>query len=140
MKIFRWPWTRMSDEEYIARLRRLMPWLERWRFWLILFHGALLALALWLFERVSRVLFGLAQPAEVGFQVAGLAIGAFFGMMFGWFIYGILNSLIGLIHGLRAERLLLDLLDAVRSEDSEGKPAADAEIGDEEPTEDVNRG
>lgn len=128
----------MSDAEYVARLRRSMASWERWRFWLILFYGALLALAIWVFDRVFRVLFGFAQPADVGFQLAGFLVGAIFGMMFGWLIYGILHTLIGLIFGLRAERLLLDLLDAVKSEQPEGPPGLDPESEADLPPEGVN--
>lgn len=46
----------------------------------------------------------------------------------------------GLVFGLRAERLLLDLLDAVKSEEPEGPPGPDPESEADLPPEDVNRG
>jgi len=127
MKLFRSPWTRVPDDEYIAKLRRSIAWWDRWRFWMILFHVGLLVAATWVFSRVIPVLIGFAQPANVPFVLLGFVTGTVVGIGFGWIIYGILHGLISALGGFRAERLLLKHLDAQDSEQSESDQHAEQE-------------
>ncbi len=133
MRHLRWPWARISDEEYIAGLRRSFRGWDRWQFWGILCHVALLIAALWLFSRIIPMI--LNAPA-VGL---GFATGTIIGIVFGWFIHGIVQSLAGMINGFRAERLLLSLLDAMDSEPPEEQPGLDSGIESDGSPEDFNR-
>jgi hypothetical protein len=134
MRRLRWPWGRTSDEEYIAQLRRSFRWWDRWKFWIILLHAGLLVLGLWVFSRIIPLI--LNAPVVV----LGFATGTIIGIVFSWTIYGIVNSLGGMIHGFRAERLLLALLDATDSETSERQNEYDPGTEGCERPEDSNRG
>lgn len=116
MKLFRHPWKRVSDDEYIARLRRSISFWDRWRFWLILFHVGLLVVATWLFSKAIPLLLGLAQPADAPFAILGFVTGAIIGITFGWTIYGIIHGLMSGLKGFRAERLLLVYYESIDSE------------------------
>lgn len=70
----------------------------------------------------------------------GFATGTIIGIVVGSFIHNIVQSLAGMIHGFRAERLLLALLDAVNSETSERQNEYDPGTEGCERPEDSNRG
>lgn len=134
MKHLSWPWGRTSDEEYIAQLRRSFRKWERWRFWMILFHVGLLVFGLWVFSRVIPLILNAPGVA------LGFATGTIIGIVFSWTIYGIVNSLTRMIHGFRAERLLLALVDAVAPEPSEEWDECNPRMDSGERPEDANRG
>jgi hypothetical protein len=121
MKLLRSPWTRVPDDEYIAKLRRSIALLDRWRFQLILFHVGLLVVAFWVFSKVIPVLIAVAQPDNAPLALLGFVTGTVFGIGFGWMIYGIFHGLISMLGGFRAERLLLKLLDDQDSEQCESE-------------------
>ena len=132
MKLFRSPWTRIPDDEYIAKLRRSIALWERWRFWLILFHVGLLVAATWVFSKVIPVLMGLVQPANAPIVLLGFVTGTVIGLAFGCLIFGILHGLMSALTGFRAEKLLLKHLDAQDSKQSEPdqQPEPESEFKD----------
>ena len=121
MKLFRSPWTRVPDDDYIATLRRSIAWLDRWRFWLTLFYVGLLVFAIGVYSKAISVLVEMAQPDNAPFAILGLITGTVIGIGFGWMIYGILHGLISMLGGFRAERLLLKHLDGQDSEHGESE-------------------
>jgi hypothetical protein len=116
MKLFRSPWTRVPDDEYIAKLRHWIEWWDRWRFWMILLYFGLLVVGIWVYSEVIRVLLGFAQQGNAPFILGGLVSGTVIGIGFGWMIHGLLDGMMSALGGFRAERLLLKLLDAHESE------------------------
>ena len=138
MTSFRSPWTRIPDDEYIAKLRRSIAALDRWGYWFILLHVGLLVAATWVFSKAIPVLIGLAQPANAPFALLGFITGAVIGIAFGWQIYHILHGLNSALGGFRAERLLIKHLDAQESEPSELDQHAEQESDFKELSDRVN--
>jgi hypothetical protein len=119
MNFLRVLWAPVPDDEYIARLRRSIRSLDRWRFWLILFYVVLLVAAISLLSKAIPLLIGLGQPGDVPFALLGFVTGAMFGLGFGWMFYGLVQGLISMLGGFRSERLLLKYHDAVNSPEFE---------------------
>lgn len=134
MKLFRSPWTRMPDDEYILRLRREIAFVDRNRIWLVLFQIALLVTVIWVFSGIVPVLLRFAQPANAPAVFMGFVAGTGLGLSFGFIIHGILHGLISaLLGGFRAERLLVQLLDAQYVGESDAQEDDHQDDGFEEP-------
>lgn len=134
MKLFRSLWTSMPDDEYILRLRRDITFVDRYRFWLVLFQIALLVTVIWVFSGIVPVLLRFAQPANAPAVFMGFIAGTALGLAFGGMIYGILHGLMSALGGLRAERLLIKLLDAQSADELEIQDDGDQDYDDiEEP-------
>lgn len=125
MKLFRSLWTRMPDDEYILRLRREIAFIDRHRLWLVLFQIALLVTVIWVFSGIVPVLLRFAQPANAPAVFMGFIAGTALGLAFGGMSYGILHGLGSALGGLRAERLLIKLLDALSADELETHNEAD---------------
>lgn len=122
MKRFRWPWMSTPDDEYLANVRQSIRSWDRWKFWFVLFHVVLLITATWIFSNVIPLLAAVVQPNGVPFAVLGFVTGTVLEIVFGWIIYGILHGLMTVLTGMRAERMLVKLLDAVKLEDHVDAP------------------
>jgi hypothetical protein len=66
MKLFRFPWSRVPDDEYIARLRRSIALWDRWRLRLLLLHVALLAAAIWVFTNAIQAIGEVQKLPDAG--------------------------------------------------------------------------
>lgn len=132
MKLSPFPWTSVSDDEHIAKLRRSITLWDRWRFWLILFHVGLLIAAIWVFSKAIPLLIELAQPANAPFALLGFITGTIVGLAFGWIFHGIIHGLLFAVGGFRSQRLLLKHYDALNSPPCEADqpPETDIEFKD----------
>lgn len=102
-----------NDIEYIEKMRTTLHWWDRWRWFGIALHVALVAALIWLgykFEPLiceMQAAFPGANPdADKVILVAAL-VGITFGYMFHHSVWGILIAM----SGLRSERLLIQLYD-----------------------------
>ena len=122
--------TKVSDEEYIAKIRRDVERCDRWRNWLIALYTVLLigmfGMVAYL-VRLVNVLAPLVNPQ-------GMRLGLIFGMTFGFSVgihfHGLVFGLANAVSGRRTERLLLKCLDALGYEPGEPVEALAREIDD----------
>ncbi len=124
MKPFRLPWIWVSDDEYIARLRRSIPLWDRWRPWFIVFGLGALGGIIWLVSESVQLLLQLVPPANAPFALQGFVTGALLGFMVGALIHRVVHFLVWMAFGQRAERLLLKYLDSQNSGHSESQEHA----------------
>ncbi len=94
-----------NDIQYIEKMRRTLRWWDRWRWFGIALHVALLAALVWLgykFEPLNGEM-QAAFPGANADQVVLVAalVGITFGLMFHHSVWSILTAL----SGLRSERL-----------------------------------
>lgn len=104
---------RLSDEEYINRLRRSIDRLERFGVWLVLLNGAFLVAIVWMLQKIGRVFAQLVQPGIMPWAGLGFLTGALFGLMCSSMAYGAIHGIVSVMHGCRAERLLVKYHDAI---------------------------
>ena len=127
MKLFRAPWKRLPDEEFIEQLRRSMKLWDRGRFWLFLLFVVLLVILSWLLSQYIPLMLKLAGPANAPGAVMGFVVGTVAGSSFAWMFYSVLHGLTSALSGFRAERMLLEYVDAhglepEQQQDQEAEP------------------
>ena len=105
---------KQSDRKYIAWARRRVIEWKRIRFWVILFHVVMLALALAIVPMGLQNVIGLIDPQNVSFAWCGFLLGAIFGWAIAWFFFKLINSLVTYLFMYRAEKLMLKYHDAIR--------------------------
>ena len=105
---------RLTDDEYIARLRRGIDQWDRWKYVSVPVVLAVVAFMGWgLAEGVQKMIM-MAQPGNVPNAWTGIILGGAIGISIGFFIQILLNSFFApLLHSYRTERLLLKYYDAV---------------------------
>lgn len=118
---------RLSDDEYIEKLRRSMEFWNRWRYVMLIANiGLIIAFGV-VAERGVMFVLNMALPpgnAPANWPLAGFVCGATMGMAMGWFSWHSLQQLIEAIGGFRSERLLLKYYDAFHTGQL-ATPAAD---------------
>lgn len=112
MKLFCFRQKNLSDEEYIAKVRRSVERWDRWRFWMILLYGGALGAITWF---ITDVVARLAQFGPLAGP--GMALGATVGYLVGWQFATLAHNFFSTFRVLRAERLLIEYYDAVNSQD-----------------------
>lgn len=132
MKYLHLPRKRVPDDEYIAVLRRSIALWDRWRYWLILIHVAMLVAAIWLLTTAIPLIIGLVQPANAPIAMMGFIFGIVLGLSLGGILQHIFHGLVLSLGGFRSERLLVKHHDALNSLLSRGDrpPEPDTEIAD----------
>ena len=109
----------ISDEEYISRIRRIIAFWDRWKWWVVALFIALMTITIALFSVVIPAFIALAGPFNIPFVwvvfVGGFVLGALFGLMICKGIHGLSMAL----NPFRTERLLLKILDTEPSEASD---------------------
>jgi hypothetical protein len=117
----RFPWTPVSDEEHIERIRRSIALWDRFRIWLLFLYGAGLVAAVWALVYGIAAIWGIV-PGNAGLPLLGFAVGTVLGYMIGWALSHLLDGIVFGLSGLRSERLLLryhDILNPVSTQMSE---------------------
>jgi len=87
----RFPWTPVSDEEYIAEVRRWVSLWGRLRLWLLVLNFMLLAGVVWLATQGLLMLSGLV-PGNAALPLLGFASGAGIGLLIGWIFHAVIHG------------------------------------------------
>lgn len=104
------PWTPVSDEEYIERVRSSIARWDRLRIWLLFLYGAGLVAVVWALVYGIAAIWGIV-PGNAGLPLLGFAVGTVIGYMFGWVLSHLLDGIVHGLSGFRNERLLLRYYD-----------------------------
>lgn len=137
MKLFRLPSKRVTDDEYIAALRRWVATWDRWSDWLVLFQIFLLVAAICVFSMFIPLL-NMLVPNNAPLAMLGFAAGTAIGLAFGWIVSGIIHNLLPMVGGFRAERLLLKYYETRNDKEDEGDHRSELGTGFRELHERVN--
>ena len=111
-------WSRSTDLEYVARIRRSVELWDRYRVALVGLSVALLGAAVWILPKGIQLLIGLIG-GNAGPRLVGFATGAFLGLAAGHILHSTVNLLIMGLAGFRTERLLLQYYDEDHGYDPE---------------------
>jgi hypothetical protein len=126
-----WPFNRVSDAEYIERLRRSLAKFQRFRRWLILGYAVLTVGFIGALVIIVALLRAIFQQNNLPDALVGLAIGFVFGFMLGSVALKLGHGLATTILDRRAERLLVKYHDtvqaALRSDEATRDAASDAQ-------------
>lgn len=125
--------TKTSDEEHIAKIRRMVEWYDRWRNWLIALYTGLLIGTFAMIAYFLRGLGGMAPFINAQAVQIGLVLGLVLGFGMGIHLHSLGFALANAVLGLRTERLLLKCLDALGYEPGEPVEALACEIDDPTP-------
>ena len=98
-----------SDTEYVAQIAKSLQWWDRWRWFVILFHVAILAVVIRLGFSVVEIvqkfqgLWGNQNPMLEAVVLIGITLG----LKLGFFFHRSLMSVLNALSGFRTERLLV---------------------------------
>jgi hypothetical protein len=110
---------RTSDEEYVAKIAESLQWWDRWRWLAILFHAAIVGVAIWFgFSVVALVrgFQGMWGNQNQNVMPEGVVlIGIILGLKIGFFLHGSLMGLVNALAGFRCERLLVQCFGRLQS-------------------------
>ena len=116
VKWFRSPDDRLTDAEYVAKLRQSLETWERWKYWILLPHVGLLLAAIYVSVWAFLAVLNIPQQ----FNVAGI-MGFVVGIMFGWItsmlVHKALHGLVSILKPWRTERILFKLIDGLTEKD-----------------------
>ena len=102
-----------SDTEYVAQIAKSLQWWDRWRWFAILFHVAILAVVIWLGFSVVEIvqkfqgLWGKQNQNQNPMPEAVVLIGITLGLKLGFFFHSSLMGVLNALSGFRTERLLV---------------------------------
>ena len=108
--------TRLSDREYIERIRRLVVLSERARRWLLLLYVVLCVGLIWMVTKGIQMLLVIVPPGNGPMGFLGFAAGLVLGSVFGLMTHHVAIGLVKLLfpdNDCRMERLLLKYHDAI---------------------------
>jgi hypothetical protein len=111
MEIGRLPWNPVPDDEFIAKTRKFIGFIDRFRLWWILLNIAALAIGGWVFTGVMEFVVNCAGNAKL--PMAGFFMGAFIGVSASISGHHLFLNLIYAIANFRAERLMIKYHDAL---------------------------
>lgn len=119
---------RLTDEDYVERVRRGLVSSERWRPWVIALTTLFVLLICIFGEGVLNraVKFGAIQGQNAGPVVGGFITGLFFGAAIGGFCYEAVRLWLDALFGDRARRLLIRYYDAARDVSCDGTRSNEA--------------
>lgn len=110
-----WPFNRVSDAEYIERLRRSLAEFQRLRRWLILLYAVLTVGFIGALVIIVALLRAIFQQNNRPDALVGFALGFVFGAMIGSVALKLGHGLATTILDRRAERLLVKYHDAIQA-------------------------
>nr|MBA3354103.1 hypothetical protein [Blastocatellia bacterium] len=114
---------KLSDDEFVERLRRGIGSFDRFRPWIILFWlGLAIGIApalLWAWNGAMKIaaLGNLGQPANAGVIGFGLIAGVGMGIAIGNFADRVVGQLLQAVWGYRTERLLVRYYDLAHGQE-----------------------
>lgn len=111
MTLFRKSKWRLTDDEFVARIRQTIALWDRWRTWMILLHVGLLAAAVLVFSNAMPMVVQVVQPANAPWALLGFILGATFGWALVGVVFGLIHGLTLAFSGFRTERLLIKFYD-----------------------------
>lgn len=106
--------TPQTDDDYIARLRRTVVLVDRWRPWLRAFYGVLLILLIGLVAMSIQAVRFFMQPGN-NLPIFGFGFGLFLGISQGVLIIKIAHGFVTPFSSLRTERLLIHYYDIIQA-------------------------
>ncbi|MEX0724921.1 MAG: hypothetical protein WEB58_18955 [Planctomycetaceae bacterium] len=105
---------RLSDDEYIERLRRGIEQWDRWWYVSIPVALAVVATLGWGIAEGVQKMIAIAQRGNIPNVWTGIIVGGAIGLSVGFVFQMMINGFIApLLHSYRTERLLLKYYDAV---------------------------